>query len=84
MGKKKSKKDELRKKDVTKLTKMLEKEYPRDFCDYIVKLRLFTFDLILKKYQIRLLFSNTGQPVLFELQEYEIILPTLQTLRKFL
>lgn len=75
------KKEELRKKDIQKISSSLEGVYPVEFSQFIASTKLFKADLIIKDRIIILYHTLDNTPLLFE--EKGIILPTLYSIRKF-
>jgi len=75
------KKDELRKKDIQKISTVLEKEYPVDFAQFIASNKLFKSDITIKDRLITLFHTSDNTPLLFE--ENGALLPTLYSIRKF-
>lgn len=75
------KKDELRKKDIQKISSVLEQDYPVDFAQFIASNKLFKTDISIKDRSITLFHTNDNTPLLFE--ENGVLLPTLYSIRKF-
>ena len=76
-----AKKEELRKKDVLKLSESLKKNYSVDFTKFIAGQRLFRGEVKIKKKEINIFYSKANEPFLFELHGDYI--PTLQSIRSF-
>ena len=75
------KKDELRKKDIQKISSVLEQKYPTDFANYIASNKLFKSEITIKDRIITLFHTSDNTPLLFE--ENGVLLPTLYSVRKF-
>lgn len=75
------KKEELRKKDVQKISSSLEKAYPKPFTEFIATKKLFKAELTIKNRNLILYHKTDNTPLLFE--EQEVILPTLYSLRQY-
>ena len=75
------KKEELKKKKVIQLSESLKKNFPSDFSEFIASQRIFKGELTLKKNIITLYYSNSNEPLLFEIEGN--VVPTLQSIRKF-
>lgn len=75
------KKEELRKKDIQKISSSLEGVYPAEFTEFISSNKLFKADLTIKERIIILYHTTDNTPLLFE--EEGVILPTLYSIRKF-
>ena len=75
------KKEELRKKDVQKVSSSLQNKYPEAFTSFIASQKLFKTDITIKDRQITLYHTADNTPLLFE--EQSVILPTLYSLRKY-
>ena len=75
------KKEELRKKDIQKVSSSLQDTYPKKFADFISSNKIFKSDFEIKNRKIILYHTNDNTPLLFE--EDNVILPTLYSIRKF-
>lgn len=75
------KKDELRKKDIQKISTTIEHKYPAEFAKFIASNKLFKTDITIKDRTITLFHTNDNTPLLFE--ENGVLLPTLYSIRKF-
>ena len=75
------KKEELRKKDIQKVSTALQFKYPEVFANFIASNKLFKSELVIKERIIILYHTSDNTPLLFE--EQSIILPTLYSIRKF-
>ncbi len=75
------KKEELRKKDIQKVSSSLQNQYPEEFTNFIASNKLFKGELAIKNRLITLYHTGDNTPLLFE--EQGLILPTLYALRKF-
>ena len=75
------KKEELRKKDVQKISSSLQNIYPDEFNNFIASQKLFKSNISIKDRAITLYHTADNIPLLFE--EQSVILPTLYSLRKF-
>jgi PUA domain protein len=75
------KKEELRKKDIQKVSSSLASKYPEDFCNFIASNKLFKSELFIKERIITLYHTSDNTPLLME--EHNKILPTLYSIRKY-
>ena len=75
------KKEELRKKDVQKISSSLEQVYPTAFTEFIASKKLFKAELTIKTRTLTLYHTTDNTPLLFE--EQGLILPTLYSIRQF-
>lgn len=75
------KKEELRKKELQRLSESLKTNYDDDFSGYIGSQRLFKSEITLKKKLTIIYHNKSNKPFLFEYEGQ--ILPTLQSIRKF-
>lgn len=75
------KKEELRKKDVSRLSKELKNDYLDEFTEFISAQRLFKSDLAIKKENVVIYHTSNNISYLFEHERN--IIPTLQSIRKF-
>lgn len=75
------KKEELRKKDIQKISSLLESDYPAEFSQFIASKKLFKADLKIKDRILILYHTADNTPFLFE--EQGKILPTLYSIRQF-
>ena len=75
------KKEELRKKDIQKISSSLTLIYPKDFTDFIADTKLFKTEIKIKERTLILYHTNDNICYLFE--ENGQIIPSLYSLRKF-
>lgn len=75
------KKEELRKKDILRLSKSLKRNFTTEFTEFIAGQKIFKGQVIIKKQQVNIFYSKANEPFLFELDGD--IIPTLQTIRIF-
>ena len=76
------KKEELRKKDIQKISASLEADFPPAFAQFIASKKLFKADLTIKDRTLILYHTSDNTTWLFEEKEGKI-LPTLYSIRQF-